>query len=106
MSVNQTRTLYIRYPRNKVKYDVLKFDVYTEDNFLNKVNETLRQNLPYENDYSDYRPHLTIGYFKKGTAKKYIPLFKNIKYEVEPSYVTYSKPNGEKYKIKINKNIT
>ena len=50
-------------------YDVMKVEVDSPD--LHAMNARLRE-LPYENDYDQYIPHLTIGYVKKGTGKKYV----------------------------------
>jgi hypothetical protein len=50
------------------KYDVLKVDV--ESPSLRRLNRALRR-LPHENDYPDYKPHMTIAYLKKGEGKKY-----------------------------------
>lgn len=48
------------------EYDVLKFEVESEDlQELNKICKT----LPYTSDYPDYHPHCTISYIKKGTCK-------------------------------------
>ena len=80
------------------KYDVLKFDV--KGNNLHKTNEDLKQ-YPYTSDFPNYHPHLTIGYLKPGTGKKYTKMLKGLEYELIPNYAIYSKPNGEKDKIKI-----
>lgn len=53
----------------KEDYDVLKYDVGSD--LLQKMN-TAFESLPYENDYDDYKPHLTVGYFRKGAADKYV----------------------------------
>jgi 2'-5' RNA ligase len=75
------------------KYDVLKFDA--EAPFLHKINKELTK-LPHTNDYPDYHPHCTIAYLKPGTGKKYTKLFKGRIYEVFPTKVVYSKPDGTK----------
>ena len=85
------------------KYDVLKFDVTYPTKggaFLSKINKELRK-FPHTNDYPDYHPHMTIGYLKPGTGKKYTKLFKDEEYQLTPSYAVYSVPSGEKHKIKI-----
>lgn len=79
-------------------YDVLKFDVKSPNNYLSKINKAL-QTLLNKNDF-DYHPHLTVGYFKKGTVNKYLKIFKDVEFEVIPKYVIHSKPNGGG-KIKI-----
>jgi len=75
------------------KYDVLKFDV--EAPFLHDINKELSK-LPHTTDYPDYHPHCTIAYLKPGTGKKYTKLFKGRIYEVFPTKVVYSKPDGTK----------
>jgi 2'-5' RNA ligase len=52
------------------EYDVLKLSV--ESDILHKYNEFFTENFPYQNDFPDYKPHLTIGYVKKGLGQKYI----------------------------------
>lgn len=81
------------------KYDVLKFDVNGE--ILHDVNEELRE-LPYTSDFPEYHPHLTVAYLQPGMGDKYIELFKNIKYNLEPEYIIFSHSNL-KDKIKIKK---
>lgn len=86
------------------KYDVLKFEVVT-DGILNSVNKDLRT-LPYTSKFNDYQAHMTIGYIKPGMGKKYVAKFKDLKYQIVPSYVVYSYPSdGEKKKDKIKINI-
>ena len=51
------------------KYDVLKIDI--ESNKLNNYNEFFKSNFPYESDFDEYHPHLTISYIKKGMGKYY-----------------------------------
>jgi 2'-5' RNA ligase len=80
------------------KYDVLKFDVKGDS--LHETNEDLKQ-YPYTSDFPNYHPHLTIGYLKPGTGKKYTKMLKGIEFELIPNYAVYSKPNGEKDKIEI-----
>ena len=79
--------------------DVLKFDVKGEG--LTENNENLKK-FPYTSDYLDYHPHATIAYLKPGTADKYIKMFKDQEFNIEPSTLVYSKPDDEKtHKNKI-----
>jgi hypothetical protein len=78
------------------KYDVVKFDVESQD--LHDINNYLREILPYTSEYLDYKPHATIAYVKSGMGKKYMkdldePL------EFKLPNVFYSKTNGEKIKF-------
>jgi 2'-5' RNA ligase len=79
-------------------YDVLKFDVKGEK--LHQTNKELQQ-YPFTSNFPDYHPHMTIGYLKPGTGEQYTKKLKDQEYELTPSYAVYSKPNGEKEKIKI-----
>ena len=51
------------------KYDVLVIECKSEA--LQKLHKKLTKDLEIEDDYDKYTPHVTIGYFKKGKAKKY-----------------------------------
>lgn len=55
---------------NKEEYDVLVLKCNSEA--LNRLNKKLTNDLNIKDKYS-YKPHITIGYFKKGKAKKYEP---------------------------------
>lgn len=82
------------------RFDVLKFDVESED--LTKLNEKFKK-FPYTSDFPKYHPHCTIAYVKKGLAKKYIDkLNKADKIEVQPDKIVYSKANGEKKDYKLD----
>ncbi len=50
-------------------YDVLKADVDSPD--LHALNASLRD-LPHQNDYPDYHPHMTLAYLKKGMGAPYV----------------------------------
>lgn len=80
-------------------YDVLKFDVKGDS--LHACNEALTE-LPYNNQYPDYHPHMTIAYLKKGTGKKYCDRMDGHEYELVPTHAVFSQPDGTKTKIKIN----
>ncbi len=75
------------------KFDVLKLDA--EADFLYDINKNLSK-LPHTTDYPNYHPHCTVAYLKPGTGKKYTKLFKGRIYEVFPTRVVYSKPDGTK----------
>jgi len=80
------------------KFDVLKFDV--DGDSLHECNKALSE-LPHTTDFPDYHPHATIGYLKRGTAKKYIDSSKKESYNVKPVAVVYSMPSGDKLKWDI-----
>lgn len=84
---------------NNPKFEVLKFDVESED--LHKLNKKFTK-FPFTSDYPEYHPHCTIAYVKKDKAKKYIDKlndFADIKFKSVK--VVYSKANGEKKNYKL-----
>jgi len=84
-------------------YDVLKFDIkYPEgsDKFLHQCNKALKE-LPYNNQFPDYHPHMTIAYIKKGMGKKYTEMLKGLEYSLVPKYIIYSEPDGTKTKMSL-----
>ena len=80
-------------------YDVLKLDVKGDS--LHACNKALCE-LPYNNQYPDYHPHMTIAYLQKGTGKKYCDRMDGHEYELTPTHAVFSQPDGTKTKIKIN----
>ena len=82
------------------KFDVLKFDVESDD--LIKYNKMFKT-LPHTDTFPDYHAHCTIAYLKKGTADKYVKLLNDKEaITVKPDKIVYSKVNGDKkdYKLK------
>ena len=57
---------------NNLKFDVVKFDVNSEE--LTKLNGIMKQ-LPHDDKFPDYHPHITIAYVKRGEGSKYIKQF-------------------------------
>jgi len=49
--------------------DVLVVRVKSEA--LDRIHDKLTDDLGIEDNYPEYKPHITIGYFKKGKANKY-----------------------------------
>ena len=87
------------------QYDVLKFDIrypIKGGAFLEKCNQDLSQ-FPHTTSFPDYHPHMTVAYIKKGMGQKYAEKLAGHEYQLEPSHVIYSRPNGEKHRIEINK---
>lgn len=78
------------------KFEVLKFDVESKD--MHKINKRLR-NFPHTNIYTNYQPHITIAYLKKGKSDKYLKLKKD--FDIEISHIIYSKADGSKKKYKF-----
>lgn len=84
-------------------YDVLKLDVGYKikgNPVLSKYNRKLLT-LPHEESPHDFHPHMTIAYLKKGMGQKYVKKFKGNQFDLEPSYVGYSKTDGSLDKIQI-----
>ena len=81
------------------EYDVLKFDL--ESNALTSMNKVIRHYFDYTNDYSDYHPHVTIAYLKKGKGKKYIKKLSK-PFTLVPDNYIYSYPSGEKFEFDIH----
>lgn len=53
--------------------DVLKFGV--ESDLLHRLNKKVRE-FPHTNKFSDYKPHMTIAYVKKGKGREYVKKLK------------------------------
>lgn len=72
-------------------FDVLKFDVESPE--LHKCHEALSE-LPNSDEFSEYYPHATIAYLKKGAAEKYHGKLAD-PYEVVSKTMKYSKTDGK-----------
>jgi 2'-5' RNA ligase len=82
------------------KFDVLKFDVDSED--MHKMNAKFKK-FPHTNNFPDYHPHVTIAYLKPKTADKYIKKMKGMEdMPIKLDKLVYSKPDGDKktYELK------
>ena len=51
-------------------YDVLKIEVKSPH--LNKIHEMIRKNFDNNYKWSEYNPHVTLAYVKKGTCNEYV----------------------------------
>lgn len=98
---------------DKKPYDVVKFDIESED--LVHLNQLAKQ-LPNETTFPDYKPHMTIAYVKAGRGQRYVKKLKE--QELDSNSFIYSvggknSKNKTKWKIKkkykypieINENI-
>lgn len=75
--------------------DVLKIDVESRD--LHEINQLLREKFAgrFENDYPDYKPHMTLAYIKKGVAEDIDPTtFEG--FEMTITDLVYSYGGGER----------
>jgi 2'-5' RNA ligase len=80
------------------KYDVLKFDIKGDG--LHSANKELRK-FPHTNSFPDYHPHMTIAYLKPNTGQKYVDRMKNQSYQLKPTHIVYSHPDGSRDTIKV-----
>ena len=72
------------------EFDVVK--VSCAGSALHRIHKALNQ-LPHEDSYMIYKPHVTIAYVKKGFGKKYAGEFL-IDMDFEFDTVWYKKPEG------------
>ena len=77
-------------------FDVVKFNVKKTEQ-LQRIFDALSE-LPNENTFPDYNPHMTIGYVKKGLGEKYK---KSYSHKVSSNEICYSMANGEKIYFEI-----
>ncbi len=77
-------------------FDVVKFNIKKTEQ-LQRIFDALSE-LPNENTYPDYKPHMTIAYVKKGLGKKYT---KTYSHKVSSNDICYSMANGEKIYFEI-----
>lgn len=80
-------------------YDVLKVNVKSES--LREINKILRDNLEYESDFPDYKPHLTIAYLKPGQGKKYASDARFEGKKIKFSELLFSDPNRQRISIPL-----
>jgi 2'-5' RNA ligase len=77
-------------------FDVVKFNIKKTE-LLQKLFDGLSE-LPNENTFPDYKPHMTIAYVKKGLGEKYK---KKYRHKVSSNEICYSMANGEKVYFEI-----
>lgn len=56
--------------KDKDKYDVLKIEV--ESGELEKLHYEIEKNVDVNSTYPTYKPHVTVGYIKKGAGDKFV----------------------------------
>lgn len=80
-------------------YDVVVVRVSGEG--LHVLNSELKDAVPNQQTFPEYKPHMTVAYVKKGSGKKYRDLkFPKTKFVVDT--VEYSTKNGKKTEIFLN----
>lgn len=82
------------------EFDVVKFNVESEE--LQKIHEIINK-LPNKQDFSDYKPHCTISYCRKGTGKKYVKDFNKSHYIIGNKLV-FSSADDKKDELILNEN--
>jgi 2'-5' RNA ligase len=81
------------------KYDVLKFSVIT-NTYLDNIHSELKENIENGDKFDVYRPHITIAYLKKGSAKKYCRDI-NLELKNQTNIVFTNNGSEIKYKWKL-----
>ena len=84
----------------KIEFDVLVIEVISDD--FSKLNDKLRKNVKYSNQYTEYKPHVTIAYIKKNRAWRYSGNRKWKGKKFTCDYVVFSSTNGIKTKINVD----
>lgn len=86
------------------EFDVLKYDV--ESNELKEFNKLIIDAFKCDLTYSNYSPHITIAYLKKGKADKYINgdyNFPEINVQTNSGKFTFPPDNEETFTVKSKK---
>lgn len=79
-------------------YDVLKLNV--ESMKLRELNE-IAKSLPHTSNFSEYKPHITLGYLLKGRGVSYINTNVTVPIVDSLEKIVYSKPDGNKIDIPL-----
>lgn len=81
-------------------YDVLKFNIISKD--LVRHNTYIKENFDCNITFSNYQPHLTVAYLKKGQGKKYLNFDSDLTDEVfTESEIVFSFADGRKLIIDL-----
>lgn len=84
---------------NPPDFDVVWIDIISPD--LHRLNRKLEDHLDFTNKYSEYKPHMTLAYVKKGKGKKHGSLDHWEGTEFICDHVIFSSKNGTKEKISL-----
>jgi hypothetical protein len=99
------------------RVDVKGIEIFEQDNYdvlvvkcsskeLNDIHTKLSNKFQIEERYPEYKPHMTIAYFQKGMAEKYIPLAKkyflsdNMSFKFKEIFFEDRKDNRTTIKLK------
>jgi hypothetical protein len=80
------------------KFDVLKIEVKSED--LHELNGLIKDNVNWKNSYTDYHPHVTIAYLKKGKGDEFVGDQRFVGKELAFSKILYSDKDWKKAVLK------
>lgn len=84
---------------NPFKFDVLMIEAFSNE--LIYLNNKLREQLKFTNNYMQYNPHVTVSYVKKGKGWKHrgVNLWEG--QEFVCNYAVFSAKNGVKQRISL-----
>jgi 2'-5' RNA ligase len=82
---------------NPQKFDVVVIGIDSPD--LCDFNEKMKDDIEYTNKYSEYKPHITIAYVKKGKGWKHKGNNKWEGKEFSCDKIVFSSKNGTKERI-------
>ena len=88
---------------NSDDYDVVKIDIESED--LSRLNKLLADNLENENDFPEYKPHITIAYVEQGSGKLYSGSSEFEGREVSFDEVRFSSADEDITMIALKRNV-
>lgn len=84
---------------NPLKFDVVVISVESPD--LVDLNEKMRKDIEYTNKYSEYKPHVTVAYVKKGKGWQHQGYDKWEGKNFLCDYIVFSSKNGSKERISL-----
>ena len=79
-------------------FEVLKFEAYSND--FQSAHKKLDE-IPNEDQWSKYDPHMTIAYLKPGRGDEYVQLLKGYSDYIESKGVYYSLINGKNLLLNV-----
>lgn len=69
-------------------YDVVKIDV--DSPWLHDLNKRIREAIPHDTTFKEYRPHVTLAYVCKGAADKLVGSDPFASGDVKPQFIAYT----------------
>ncbi len=84
---------------NPDKFDVVVVAINSPD--LVALNEKMKKDIEYTNKYSEYKPHVTVAYVKKGKGWQHRGHDQWEGKEFSCDYIVFSSKNGSKERISI-----